>query len=184
MPGAFCIAPGLDPFVAGAPEVGGAVPVGEAVFVFSPSGVAGPVALTHGAPEAPGAGGCALDGTAFVGSGAACVGAGGGVVLSPAALVVIGVGGPMVVGGGVIVELPGGVVVVDGGMGAVGVAGAVVVGGVVGVAVGGGGVERGLWAAAQLAQVNSNKNVIRRVVMRILRGEGLCRRVIAAMHFS
>ena len=59
-----------------------------------------------------------LPGTAPVGAGAACVGVGGTeVASSPAALVVIGVGGPMVLAGGVmefVVEFAGGAVVMVG----------------------------------------------------------------------
>jgi len=113
------------------------VPVPCVVPLFSPVGaVAG--AVTQGAPVRAGAvevvdwavpaGG----GAAGEGAGASAVG-GAGCVSSPAALVVIGVGGPIVLAGGVIVE---GVVVEAGGAPVV-VAGEVVVltGGAVGVGV-------------------------------------------------
>jgi len=119
VPGGFC---GVLLFAAFVFEpFADAVPAASVVaFTVSP-GAFPPAALTHGAPVRfmlgllAGAFGVAafveLVGAAFVGVGVSCVGAGGVVVPSPAAFVVIGVGGP-IVDDGVVVEFVGSVAVV------------------------------------------------------------------------
>lgn len=134
VPGGFC---GVLLFAAFVFEpFADAVPAASVVaFTVSP-GAFPPAALTHGAPVRfmlgllAGAFGVAafveLVGAAFVG--VSCVGAAGAAVPSPAAFVVIGVGGP-IVDDGVVVEFVGSVVdVVVVGAAVVGVAGAGLVG--------------------------------------------------------
>ncbi len=106
------------------------------------------------------------------------MGVGGALVASgPAALVVIGVGGPIVVGGGVVVEFCGCAGAFDGvAAGAVvcippeaaAGAGVAVVGVVVGGGCGVGVVVRDRWAVAQLAQVRISPKVRRRTVMGVI----------------
>lgn len=114
-------------------------------FVFSPVGALEAAAFTHGAPVVFGFVVCGLGDALLAGVGASCVGTGGAVVLSPAAFVVMGVGGPMVDADGA-VEFIGWVVVVgatDGGGAAVVVLPAEAAGCVVGGwVVAGGGADR------------------------------------------
>jgi len=174
------VAPAFVLFPAAPPEGAGELLVVDPVFALAGFGV-GVCAVTHGAVPFGTVwfGGCA--GGTPVGLGAVCVGAGvcafgggTGSVSGPAALVVIGVGGPIVVVCGVAVEFgvagfaAGIVVCVGGGAGAVGV---VLAAGGAGCDVGGGVADGGAaarvrCAAVQVANVRRRNNAKMRVVMK------------------
>ena len=130
----------------------------KAVFVFGAPDAAG--AAIHGGPEGafsrPGCESCCAAMMAETGVIPEFASGVPGVSIGPAAFVVIGVGGPIVVGGTAVVAAGGGVTAVVAG----GVAGAVACGGVAGAGVagapagGGGGAAPGrvLCATAKLAQ--------------------------------
>ena len=155
-------------------------------FMFSPVGAFAAAALTHGEPVrfALGAVVCVLGvaalvlaGVELVGVDDSWVGAGDAVEPSPAALVVIGVGGPMVDAEGVVSAGDAVVVAAAAGEVAVVEAGAAVVAGpvlpvdaegceVAGGAAAGGAAERVvLCAAAQVPKVSTRRTVRRRVVI-------------------
>lgn len=189
--------PDCDPV--GVPETGAVGLEGEFEFedpavVFELFDAVVPAVLTQGLAGTTGvAGFCVVPAAPVAGVGAAPVGEGvsavplGGATLSvpsPAALVVIGVGGPIGLVGGVMLGLAGAAGAVGVGAGAVGVAtlgmvdcvGVAVVIGVVGIvvgvvgvvvgAVGAGVAARVRCAAAQLAQLIRTINRISRFCMR------------------
>src|SRR3954469_7408575 len=167
----------------GSPGAAGVEPEDGFAFEDPAGALAGfgavvPVALTHGLTGATGVPGfprCAFPDAPVAGVGTAPVGAGlsalalGGVapgVSSPAAFVVIGVGGPMVFVGGVIPGAGGGVAAF--GVGTVGLGAAAFgtvacLGAVVAAGGGGAGVAVGVrWAATQLAQhIRRGSTIIR-----------------------